>query len=142
MDGVEVGAEAAQEAQQDEGEEEEEQGDRHCGVGDDLQGEDVTVLWRHRDVKSVTRQKAEISERMGMFFMSSWNDTSPLHYLSLGNVHEHGEAGHVVTLTADVGVVPVEHLAAFGGPAACASDPKHADTKMIMNDTLSVKVKS
>lgn len=46
MDGVEVGAEPAQEAQQDEGEEEEEQGDRHRGVGDDLQGENITVLWR------------------------------------------------------------------------------------------------
>lgn len=59
VDGVEVGAEAAQEAQQDEGEEEEEQGDRHCGVGDDLQGENVAVLWRHQDVKSISRQKAE-----------------------------------------------------------------------------------
>lgn len=44
MDGVEVGAETAQETQQDEGEEEEEQGDRHRGVGDDLQGENVAVL--------------------------------------------------------------------------------------------------
>lgn len=44
VDGVEVGAEAAQQAQQDEGEEEEEQGGRHRGVGDDLQGEDVAVL--------------------------------------------------------------------------------------------------
>lgn len=46
-------------------------------------------------------------------------------YLSLGNVHEHSEAGHVVTLTANVAVVPVEHLTAFRGPAACTSDPKH-----------------
>lgn len=44
MDGVEVGAEPAQQAQQDEGEEEEEQGDGHRGVGDDLQRENVTVL--------------------------------------------------------------------------------------------------
>lgn len=46
MDGVDVGAEPAQEAQEDQGEEEEEQGDRHCGVGDDLQGENIAVLWR------------------------------------------------------------------------------------------------
>lgn len=46
VDGVEVGAEPAQEAQQDEGEEEEQQGDRDRGVGDDLQGEDITVLCR------------------------------------------------------------------------------------------------
>lgn len=44
MDGVEVGAETAQEAQQDEGEEEEEQGDGDCGVGDDLQRENLAVL--------------------------------------------------------------------------------------------------
>lgn len=31
----------------------------------------------------------------------------------------------MVTLTANVAVVPVEHLAAFRGPAACPSDPKH-----------------
>lgn len=48
-------------------------------------------------------------------------------YLSLGNVHEHGEAGHVVTLTADVAVVPVEHLTAFSGPPACTSDPKRTN---------------
>lgn len=53
MDDVEVGAEPAQKAQQDEGEEEEEQGDGHCGVGDDLQGENVSVLWRvmHKNQK-------------------------------------------------------------------------------------------
>lgn len=45
MDGVEVGAEPAQEAQQDQCDEEEEQGDRHRGVGDDLQGENIAVLW-------------------------------------------------------------------------------------------------
>lgn len=50
-------------------------------------------------------------------------------YLSLGNVHEHGEAGHVVTLTADVAVVPVEHLTAFSGPAACSSDPKRTNAE-------------
>lgn len=44
MDGVEVGAEPAQEAQQDQGEEEEEQGDRHRGVSDDPQGENVAML--------------------------------------------------------------------------------------------------
>lgn len=48
VDGVEVGAETAQEAQHDQGEEEEEQGDRHCGVGDDLQGENVAMLWRDK----------------------------------------------------------------------------------------------
>lgn len=48
-------------------------------------------------------------------------------YLSFGNVHQHSKTGHVVTLTANVGVVPVEHLAAFRGPAACASAPKHAN---------------
>lgn len=47
-------------------------------------------------------------------------------YLSLGDIHEHGEAGHVVTLTANVAVVPVEHLAAFSRPAACPSDPEQA----------------
>ncbi len=46
VDGVEVGAEPAQEAQQNEGEQEEEQGDGHRGVGDDLQWEDVAVLRR------------------------------------------------------------------------------------------------
>lgn len=51
VDGVEVGAQPAQEAQQDEGEEEEEQGDRHCGVGDDLQGQNITVLRRASQIK-------------------------------------------------------------------------------------------
>lgn len=46
MDDVEVRAEPAQEAQQDEGEEEEEQGDGHRGVGDNLQGKNISVLWR------------------------------------------------------------------------------------------------
>lgn len=45
VDGVEVGAEPVQEAQQDEGEEEEKQGYGQCGVGDDLQREDIAVLW-------------------------------------------------------------------------------------------------
>lgn len=45
VDAVEVGAEPAQEAQQDQGEEEEEQGDRHGGVSDDPQGENVAMLW-------------------------------------------------------------------------------------------------
>lgn len=44
VDGVEVGAEPAQEAQQDEGEEEKGEGDGHRGVGDDLQWENVAVL--------------------------------------------------------------------------------------------------
>lgn len=44
MDGVEVGVEPAQQTQQDEGEEEEEERDRHGGVGDDPQGENVAVL--------------------------------------------------------------------------------------------------
>ena len=35
-------------------------------------------------------------------------------HLSPGDVHEHGEAGHVVALTADVRVVPEHHLAALG----------------------------
>lgn len=65
MDGVEVGAQPAQEAQQDEGEEEEEEGDRHRGVGDDLQWENVAVLrgaaTTHRGQESVARQKAENS---------------------------------------------------------------------------------
>lgn len=46
VDGVEVGAEPAQEAQQDEREEEQEQRDCHCGVGDDLQRENIAMLWR------------------------------------------------------------------------------------------------
>lgn len=50
-------------------------------------------------------------------------------YLSFGNVHENGKAGHVVTLTADVAVVPVEQLTPFGGPAARASNPNHQHTR-------------
>lgn len=46
-------------------------------------------------------------------------------YLSLGDIHQHGEAGQVITLTADVAVVSVQHLAAFRRPAACPCDPKH-----------------
>lgn len=46
VDGVEVGADPAQEAQQDEGDEEEEHGDRDRGVGDNLQWENITMLWR------------------------------------------------------------------------------------------------
>lgn len=44
MDGVQVGAEAAQQAQQHQCEQEEEEGHRHGGVGDDLQREDVAML--------------------------------------------------------------------------------------------------
>lgn len=50
-------------------------------------------------------------------------------YLSLGDVHEHGEAGHMVALAADVAAVPVEHLATFGGPATRAADPEHDHKK-------------
>lgn len=46
MDGVEVGTEPAQEAQQDEGDQEEKQGHGDCGVRDDLQRQDIAVLWR------------------------------------------------------------------------------------------------
>lgn len=54
----------------------------------------------------------------------------------------------MVTLTADVAVVPVEHLAAFRGPATCTSDPKHINTfiaeckqkKNIVTAVLSAKV--
>lgn len=38
VNGVEVGAESTKEAQQDQGDKEEEEGHRHRGVGDDLQG--------------------------------------------------------------------------------------------------------
>lgn len=48
-----------------------------------------------------------------------------LFYLSFGDVHEHCKAGHVVTLTTYVAVVPVEQLTSFGGPAACSSNPNH-----------------
>lgn len=44
VDGVEVGADPAQDAEQDEGEEQEGEGDGHRGVGDDLQREDVAML--------------------------------------------------------------------------------------------------
>lgn len=50
-------------------------------------------------------------------------------YLSFGDVHENGKAGHVVTLAADVAVVPVEQLTSFGGPAARASNPNHQHTR-------------
>lgn len=50
-------------------------------------------------------------------------------YLSFGDVHENGKAGHVVTLTTDVAVVPVEQLTSFGGPAARASNPNHQHTR-------------
>lgn len=50
-------------------------------------------------------------------------------YLSFGNVHEDGKAGHVVALAADVAVVPVEHFAALGGPAACTAGPTHTDKR-------------
>lgn len=59
VDGVQVGAEPAQQAQQDEGEEEEEQRDRHRGVRDDLQGENIAVLRRGGTRQSKTRQKVE-----------------------------------------------------------------------------------
>lgn len=51
-------------------------------------------------------------------------------YLSLGDVHEHGEAGHVVALTADVAVVPVEHLTAFSRPASRTPDPKRTKQRV------------
>lgn len=44
MDGVQVGVEAAQEAQQHQCEQQEEEGHRQGSVGDDLQREDVTML--------------------------------------------------------------------------------------------------
>lgn len=46
-------------------------------------------------------------------------------HLSSGDIHEHGEAGHVIALTADVGAVSENHLAAFSRPAAVpATDTK------------------
>lgn len=53
----------------------------------------------------------------------AWNGFQ--QYLSLGDIHQHSKAGHVVTLTAYVTVVPVEHLAAFRRPATSSSNPKH-----------------
>lgn len=44
MNGVQVGAEAAQQAQQRQREQEQEEGDGHGGVGDDFQREDITML--------------------------------------------------------------------------------------------------
>lgn len=38
--------------------------------------------------------------------------------LSPGDVHQHGEAGHVIALTAYVCAVSKNHLAALRGPAA------------------------
>lgn len=38
-------------------------------------------------------------------------------HLPPGDVHQHGEAGHVITLAADVGAVPEDHLTAFRRPA-------------------------
>lgn len=115
MNGVKVGAQPTKEAQQDQGDEEEEEGDRHRGVGDDLQGKDVSVLWRPDQTDGhVGILSKRISEK---------HPKGP--YLSFGDVHENGKAGHVVTLTADVAVVPVEQLTSFGGPAARASNPNH-----------------
>lgn len=49
-------------------------------------------------------------------------------HLSPGDIHEHGEAGHVVALTADVGAVPENHLAALRRPAAVpTADIKHKE---------------
>lgn len=119
VDGVEVGAESPQDTQQDEREEEEEQGDGHRGVGDDLQGENVAVLGKDA-TGEVRKRKWWIGNSQGappLFFFGK--------YLSLRDIHEHRKAGHVVALTADVAVVPVEDLAAFGGPATRTSDPEH-----------------
>lgn len=44
-------------------------------------------------------------------------------YLSFGNIHEHGEAGHMVALAADMGFVSEGELTALGGPTSCPSDP-------------------
>lgn len=44
-------------------------------------------------------------------------------HLSLRDVHEHGETGHVVTLAADVGGIPEEQLTALRGPSACPTNP-------------------
>lgn len=51
MNGVKVGAEPTKEAQQDQGDEEEKEGDRDRGVGDNFQGEDVSVLWRPKQTR-------------------------------------------------------------------------------------------
>lgn len=34
-------------------------------------------------------------------------------HLPPGDIHQHSKAGHVITLTADVGAVPENHLAAL-----------------------------
>lgn len=52
VNGVEVGVKVAQEAQQDKGEKEEDQGHQHCGVGDDLQREDVSMLQIQTQMKT------------------------------------------------------------------------------------------
>lgn len=67
VNSVKVGAELTKEAQQDQGDEEEEEGDRDGGVGDDLQGEDVSVLWKNRPDKMLNndlvqkKKKKEVS---------------------------------------------------------------------------------
>lgn len=122
MNSVKVGAEPTKEAQQDQGDEEEEEGDRHGGVGDDLQGEDISVLWKSRPDKMLNHNLVQKKKKSFWFSdkLLEW-----LFYLSFGDVHKHSKAGHVVTLTTYVAVVPVEQLTSFGGPAACPPDPNH-----------------
>lgn len=70
------------------------------------------------------RRPGETEGQTGI--LSKWIPKHPKGpYLSFGDVHENGKAGHVVTLTADVAVVPVQQLTSFGGPAARASNPNH-----------------
>lgn len=123
MNSVKVGAEPTKEAQQDQGDEEEEEGDRHGGVGDDLQGEDISVLWKTRPDKMLNNHVLVPKKKKSFWFSDKLLEW--LFYLSFGDVHKHSKAGHVVTLTTYVAVVPVEQLTSFGGPAACPPDPNH-----------------
>lgn len=83
------------------------------------------MLWRRvRHLVRIQEQgkKSQTQSRTGQL-------TNKYH-LSLGDVHEYGKAGHVVTLTTDVAVVPVEHLTSFSGPAACTSNPKRQNRNL------------
>lgn len=86
---------------------EEEEAQRHSGraPGQDFNGQDLSVL---------RQTSGSVVERVCVCVC----ETLRVPHLPPGDVHQHSEAGHVITLAADVAAVPEHHLAAFGRPAA------------------------
>lgn len=106
-----VAMHGSQTEEEDGGEEEEAQRHSHGAPRQDLDGENLAILMSSQGEKSLSDSRS-MMERLG----GDGRHCAVTH-LPPGDIHEHGKAGHVITLTTDVGAVSENHLAALRRPA-------------------------